>query len=152
MGNVSASDQARSVATGPHIDTVSLRAGDRQARSVRITWTETHFGGRRAYFACPECSARANILYAASYLACRKCHELAYRSENLTKLWRKNERLRKLQKTAGADPSRFPCPIPPKPKWQRWHTYLNLRRKIEKADHEFARAYVASRYGSGLFR
>ena len=125
----------------------TVRAG--QFR-VQLAWTTPHFGGRRAYFLCPECSARVEILYAVLFLACRRCLHLAYRTENLTPLWRKNAKLRKLQRKAGADLSRLPCPIPPKRKWQRWHTYLNLRRKIEAADHEFAAAYMRSRHGSKL--
>ena len=117
---------------------------------VRFDWRAAPFGGRRAYFSCPECMARVEILYVAPYLACRCCHNLAYRTENLTPLWRKNAKVRKLQKKAGADTSRLPCPIPPKHNWQRWHTYLNLRRKIQAADHDFAAAYTRSRQGSKL--
>ena len=117
---------------------------------VRINWRAAPFGGRRAYFFCPECTARVEILYTEPYLACRCCHNLAYRTENLTPLWRKNAKLRKLQKKAGADTSRLPCPIPPKTKWVRWHTFLNLRRKIQAADNDFAAAYRQSRHGSML--
>ena len=100
-----------------------------------------HFGGRRAYFLCPECRARVESLYAAPYLACRSCHHLAYQSENLTPLWRKSGKLRKLQEKADADTSRLPC-ILAKPKWMRWHTYLSLRRKIQEADRNFAAAWM----------
>ena len=117
---------------------------------VLIDWRTTPFGGSRAYFLCPECSGRVEILYVAPHFACRRCHHLAYRSENQTPLWRKSAKLRKLQKKAGADTSRLPCRIPPKRKWWRWHTYLNHRRKIEAADHEFAAAYMRSRHGSML--
>jgi hypothetical protein len=116
---------------------------------VSILWRASRFGGYRAYFLCPGCGAGAMILYAArSFLACRNCHGLAYRSENLTPLWRKREKLSKLQRKAGAHTSR----IPPKPKWQRWHTYLNLCREIKAADHDFAAAYLRSRHGSALLR
>jgi hypothetical protein len=117
---------------------------------VLIDWRTTPFGGSRAYFLCPKCSRRVEILYAAPHFACRRCHHLAYQSENRTPLWRKCVKLRKLQNKAGADTSRLPCQIPPKPKWQRWHTYLNLRRKTQAADHEFAAAYMRSRHGSML--
>jgi hypothetical protein len=133
----------------PGMESVTLRAG---AWNVRLVWHDTSFGGKRAYFQCPDCFSGTETLYAAPLLACRQCHRLAYRTENLTKLWRKNEKLRKLQTRVGRDVSRFPRPIPPKPKWQRWHSYLNLRRKIEAADHDFAAAYLRSRHGSALLR
>ena len=114
----------------------TIRAG--QFR-VQLAWTMPHFGGRRAYFLCPECRARVESLYAAPYLACRSCHHLAYQSENLTPLWRKSGKLRKLQEKADADTSRLPC-ILAKPKWMRWHTYLSLRRRIQEADRNFAAA------------
>ena len=57
---------------------------------VLIDWRATPFGGSRAYFLCPECSARVEILYAAPHFACRRCHHLAHRSENQTPLWRKS--------------------------------------------------------------
>ena len=119
--------------------------------AIQIAWTATRLGGKRAYLICPMCASRVAALYAAPNLACRRCHRLAYRSENLTSLWRRNEKLRKLQAKAGADASRLPC-ILAKPKWMRWHTYLNLRHKIRAADHDFAVAFLRSRHGSELRR
>ena len=116
---------------------------------IQIAWTATAFGGKRAYFVCPECSARVSALYAAPNLACRHCHRLAYRSENLTPLWRRNEKLRKLQAKTSADTLRSPC-ILAKPKWMRWHTYLTLRRKVDEAGCDFAEAWMRSRHGSML--
>ncbi len=134
-------------------DAVSLRGCDGSVQSVRILWRTANLGGFRAYFVCPSCFGSAMILYAADHhLACRKCHGLAYGSENLTKLWRKGEKLRKLEKRAGCDMSRFPRPIPPKPKWQRWHTFLNLRRSIQAADHDFSSAWLGSHRVAGVLR
>jgi len=118
---------------------------------VQIAWRATPFGGKRAYFVCPECLRRTETLYRAPHPACRKCHRLAYRSENLTPLWRRNEKLRKLQEKAVADTLRLPC-ILAKPKWMRWHTYLSLRRKIQEADRNFAAAWMKSRHGAMLCR
>ena len=118
---------------------------------IQIAWMATAFGGLRAYFVCPECSRRVSALSAAPSLACRHCHRLAYRSQNLTPLWRRNEKLRKLQAKAGADTSRLPC-IPTKPKWMRWHTYLGLRRRMQEVGCDFAAAWVKSRHGAMLRR
>jgi hypothetical protein len=129
---------------------VVLIRKDLEREAVAVAWINARLGGRRAYFVCPGCDRRAEILYCAPWLACRKCHGLAYRSENLTPIERKRQRLHKFQESAGVDISRFPSPIPAKPKWQRWHSYINLRRKIEEADHRFASAYLASRHGRVL--
>ena len=134
----------------PGTECVMLRAGDRCAERVRLIRRDTPFGGWRAYFECPRCFKAAEILYSASFLACRACHGLAYRSENLTPLWRKKESLVKLQRRAGIDVSRYPRPMPAKAKWLRWHTFLALRRKIQEADHEFAAAWMRSRHGAML--
>jgi hypothetical protein len=128
----------------PGDESAMLRVSGHTER-VCVSWLAAGFGGLRAYFVCPGCEAGAMVLYAAPFLACRKCHGLAYRSENLTPLWRKREKLRKLQSRRGTD-------VLQKPKWTRWHTFLNLRRKIEAADHDFAAAYVRSRHGSALLR
>ena len=129
---------------------VMLRVGDRFAERLHLIWRNTPFGGRRAYFQCPRCFKGAEILYGVSFFACRACHGLAYRTENLTPLRRKKERLVKLQRRAGIDVSRYPRPTPAKAKWLRWQTYLNLRRKIQEADHDFAAAWMRSRHGSKL--
>jgi hypothetical protein len=91
------------------------------------------------------CFGAVEVLYRAPYLACKRCHGLAYRTENLTPLWRRREKLSKLQLKAGADATRLPCVIPPKPKWQRWHTYLALREAIREADTDFAAAFARAR-------
>jgi hypothetical protein len=141
--------EVRKAGVLPGMETVSIRAGTHFNEGARLIWRETSFGGqrdgKRAYFECSHCFRGTETLYAAPYLACRKCHGLAYRVENLTPLWRKREKLRKLQLRGATDDLQ-------KPKWMRWHTFLNLRRKIEAADHDFAAAYVRSRHGSGLFR
>ncbi len=134
----------------PGTGSILLRTDDHITKRVGLIWRETPVGGRRAYFECPRCFKGAEILYGVSFFACRACHGLAYRTENLTRLWRKKERLLKLQRRAGIDVSRYPRPMPAKAKWLRWHTYLNLRRKIQEADHDFAAAWMRSRHGAML--
>jgi hypothetical protein len=71
----------------------------------------------------------SSIAYSTTFFACRACHGLAYRTENLTPLWRKKERLVKFQRQAGIGVSRYLRPMPAKAKWLRRHGYLNLRRR-----------------------
>jgi hypothetical protein len=134
----------------PGTECVMVRAGDRFAERLHLMWRNTPLGGRRAYFECPRCFKGAEILYSMTFFACRACHGLAYRTENLTPLWRKKERLVKLQRRAGIDVSRYPRPMPAKAKWLRWHAYLALRRRIREADHDFAAAWRRSRHGAML--
>jgi hypothetical protein len=71
---------------------------------VPITWTESHFGGRRPWFTCSAhvngryCGRRVAMLYlAGEFFACRKCYGLAYASQR-GGLWfgnlRKSQRIR----------------------------------------------------------
>lgn len=131
------------------VEAITVRTAGSEQR-IAITWVATYFGGSRAYFRCPFCSSRVGILYAAPAFGCRRCHHLGYSIENQTKLWRKSAKLRKLQRRAGIDISRISRPIPPKAKGQHWHSYLNLRRKIQEADHDFAAAWMRQRHGRHL--
>jgi hypothetical protein len=140
--------EVRKAGADPAVASIFVHPSDGITERVRLIWRDTPFGGQRAYFECPRCLKGAEILYSASFMACRRCHGLAHRIENMTPMWRKNEKLNKLQRRAGIDISRYPRPMPPKPEWQRWHTYLALRRKIQEADHDFAAAWMRSRHGS----
>lgn len=136
----------------PGAEAISIRAGSHPAEVVQLIWRDAHFGGTRAYFRCPDCFKGAEILYAAPHLACKMCHGLAHRIENMTPLQRKSEKLRKLEKRAGIDTSRLPRLPAPKPLWMRWHTFLKLRQAIKQADHDFAAAWLRSLSRSGLLR
>lgn len=62
------------------------QGGDWQDASypVQIDRTPCHLGGTRPWFLCPArgCGRRAAILYGGKVFACRRCHGLAYPSEN----------------------------------------------------------------------
>ena len=58
---------------------------------VRVTSTPCYFGGVRYWFICPlirngvPCQRRVGVLYGAGkYYGCRKCHGLAYQSQQET--------------------------------------------------------------------
>lgn len=53
------------------------------AVELRFTATRPHFGGRVWWILCPECGRRVGLLYlpqGATAWACRRCHQLTYRS------------------------------------------------------------------------
>lgn len=60
-----------------------VRGGGMQAyQEIAFTSTSPSFGGKRLWFACPNCGARCRVLYLpprAIRLACRTCHRLTYR-------------------------------------------------------------------------
>ena len=52
-------------------------------QSVQLTSTRLYSGGWRWWFACPMCHRRAGVLHlppGGGHFACRKCHDLTYRS------------------------------------------------------------------------
>lgn len=63
---------------------------------IQLTTTPCNFGGQRYWFICPlikndiPCNCRVGVLYAAGkYLGCRKCHDLAYltQQEDYSSKW-----------------------------------------------------------------
>jgi len=58
--------------------------GESVEQHTRIEWQAWQFGGRRPWFLCPAfgCARRCVKLYASgSYFVCRRCANLAYRSQ-----------------------------------------------------------------------
>lgn len=52
-------------------------------QSVVLRATTLHFGGKRWWFVCPECTRRCSYLYSMPgklYFSCRQCLDLTYRS------------------------------------------------------------------------
>ena len=64
-----------------------------------LTTTTPRFGGLRYWFLCPRCGRRVGKLYHLERWACRRCHDLAYPSQRLSK----NPLLRGLQRLDRAD-------------------------------------------------
>jgi hypothetical protein len=106
---------------------------------VRITWTECHFGGRRAWFACCLCRRRVAVLYhARDAFACRVCCNLAYASQQEPVHHRGLARARKIRTRLGAGVNVM-APLPTKPKGMHWRTYDRLCRIH---DHAVARSLL----------
>jgi hypothetical protein len=72
---------------------------------ISVTFTETAFHGRRAFFMCPRCQRRSRKLYVNGFykiLACRRCLGLRYRSQE-----RLSKRLRSFLYAMGENPDRL---------------------------------------------
>jgi hypothetical protein len=134
--------------------TLGYRVGQGQPieRPVYIAWTRPQFGGRRPWFFCPKCISRVAILYfRREDWACRRCCDLAYRSELELKGHRGLMRARKIQARLGGDRSGFE--FPDKPRGMHWRTYERWRKKHEaavaKSWSRFWGSRIARRLGLG---
>jgi hypothetical protein len=83
-----------------------LLVGHREKQvAVDLLWTLCHLGGRRVWFRCPaeSCGARVAILYIIEgKVACRRCHQLAYRSQTESEFDRVMRKVDKMRKLLGA--------------------------------------------------
>ena len=103
-------------------------------QQVTITWTGLHFGGQRPWFICRGCGRRAAVLYTTGGLfGCRRCHGLAYATQQETPLYRNLTAAQKIRARLGGDVCTFE-EFPTKPRHMHWSTYDRLRTRAEKAE------------------
>ena len=107
---------------------------------VPIAHTVCHLGGRRAWFCCTArsggkfCLRRVAVLYSfGGSFACRRCHGLAYASQQESPRFRRISRARKIRTSLGGSPNLFDN-FPAKPPRMHWRTYDRLRARGETAD------------------
>jgi len=113
-------------------------------QSIGLDWTDCHLGGRRPWFRCGLCGGRAAILYAPdAQFACRRCHGLAYESQQESPFFRNISRARKIRMRLGGGED-LCQPFPKKPRGMHRATYERLRAQGEAAD---AVAFGQLRYG-----
>ena len=120
---------------------------------VPITWTDCHFGGRRPWFVCSVYSdgryfgRRVALLYGArTYFACRRCHGLAYASQQEAVRERGFIRARKILIRLGAKPDLFD-PFPLRPARMHKCTYERLHRAYEIAKDRCFRGILGHHRG-----
>jgi hypothetical protein len=98
---------------------------------VPVAWTACHFGGERPWFVCGYCACKFAVLYGVGEsFACRRCHGLAYASQQNNRWHRGVSRAQKIRMRLGGSPSLFD-PVPEKPKGMHWRTYLHLRQEAQ---------------------
>jgi hypothetical protein len=96
---------------------------------VTIAWTPCRFGGERPWFVCSvqSCGRRVTKLYSIDRLfACRRCHQLAYESQQESTRHRGLGKARKIRMLLGGSANMFD-EFPDKPKHMHWGTYNRLR-------------------------
>lgn len=97
-------------------------------QNIFITWTPCYFGGKRPWFVCPRCQARAVYLYHLDLFACRKCQRLTYETQSVirhTRLIWKRDHLE-----ARLDPDRE------RPKGMHRKTYDRILDQLETVDRD----------------
>lgn len=111
---------------------------------VDLDWTPCHYGGERVWFKCPRCGKRVAILWGRRRFLCRGCNEVAYATENMTKLDRLITKWIAMGEKLGFAPDDFGPMI--KPKRMHATTFERLRREYRKLDEQLDLA-MHERYG-----
>lgn len=126
----------------------SWRGGPWQAykNTIKLAWTACHYGGQRPWWLCPSCGRRVALLYCGQgCYACRKCFDLAYRSQRETDEDLAIRRARAIRARLGWPPGILQLPGG-KPKGMHWSTYLRLVEAHTQHSHE-ALAWIGQSMG-----
>jgi len=104
---------------------IRRRQGQLEKMFITFAYTDTEFGGRRAWFRCPGCGSRCRVLYGTDSLRCRKCRRLKYQSQYDAPAIRMLERARKIRRRLGKSGGAGD-PLPAKPRYMHWRRYRRL--------------------------
>src|SRR5205085_2087553 len=96
-------------------------------------------------FARSRRQARSVCSPVALALPCRRCHKLAFASENESRNSRELRQLFKVRERLGQVEGGIIAPFPGKPKWARWPHYLRLRREAMQREREYWSTFGAAR-------
>ena len=102
---------------------------------VRLTRTSCHYGGHRTWFCCPEpsCRCRVAILYGhRGIFVCRRCYQLAYKSQRRQRRDRALHRAQAIRTKLGGSRDLTQA-FPEKPGRMHWRTYERLRQQESEA-------------------
>jgi hypothetical protein len=117
--------------------TFSFRScGIERHQTVRLVATAPHLGGIRLWFVCPITDKRTRILYlppGAERFAAREAHNLAYRSQGESDLFRMITQAQNIRTRFNGDLS-IHTPFPPRPRSMHQRTYDRLRAKALKIE------------------
>jgi hypothetical protein len=90
--------------------------------------TDTQFGGRRRWFACPRCGRACRVLFGGGRFLCRSCHGLQYKSQYESAWSRAISRAQKLRSSLRGSADLLE-PFPARPKHMQHRTYRRLRAR-----------------------
>ena len=109
--------------------TVPLGVSRDYSYPVMIEWTPCNYGGRRAWWVCPDCGRRVAVLWGGRRYACRHCHDLAYKSTRTAPGSECYARANKIRARLGWGGG-VASPPGSKPKGMHWTTYTRLLRQL----------------------
>lgn len=107
---------------------------------VYLDYTSARFGGRRAWFRCPEsdCGQRAAILYwHEADFKCRRCAGHAYRSQRQSPTQRARARLIRLYERLGGEPNADGTERLRRPRGMHTATWCHLQAEIVEAERDY---------------
>ena len=126
------------------LNDTNTRRGERkdEHQTIRLTFTQPHYGGKRWWMLCPVSGRRVGKLYlppGGDIFASRQAWRLGYQSQRDAHRDRPFERLFRLQRKLGG-PQGYEEPIfKPKGMWQRtWQRHLD---EYWRLDAECAREW-----------
>ena len=100
---------------------------------LRTTQTRCNFGGERAWWVCPVlgCGRRAAVLYGRGIFCCRRCHDLAYRSQHESDQDRAFRAANRIREQLGWCPG-VAFGVGKKPSGLHWSTFHRLLERYER--------------------
>jgi len=98
------------------------------AYEVPLERTPCHLGGERVWWRCPGpgCGRRVALLYAGTRIACRHCHDLAYRCQRESAEYRAARQANKIRRKLGWKVGILNFPGE-KPKGMHWKTFARMQ-------------------------
>lgn len=129
---------------------------DVNGQIIKVANTPCHYGNRRYWFICPECERRcASVYFSGDVWACRKCLNLVYSSQQVTKndFMAYYEQANQVARIIDSDysmtgndfiKSSALMLFPDKPKYMKWAKYSRLVNEFETYRHMGNNQLIAS--------
>ena len=97
---ITAKEAAKALPKGAETGKISLEVAGSYSQEIAVVSTASNLEGFVRWFICPACQNRVGKLYlpaSEAVFLCRKCHDLAYRAQQL-RAFRKPEKTSEPQK------------------------------------------------------
>ncbi len=105
--------------------------------TIWLAHTPCNFGGKRAWFSCPQCCKRVGVLFRVDRrFRCRKCHKLSYQTQSWGEIDRAGHKSRKIRIKLGGSGG-LGDTFPPKPVGMHLKTYFTLMQKAVNTERKF---------------
>lgn len=128
---------------------------ERVAVTVGVDWTPCHYGGRRPWFACPECGRRCALLYGTTRRGrfgwtCRTCSALRHASMREGEVERAQRAVRRIRRDVFGQPADHPAvrapalnwgDVPARPRGMWYRTYWRRLAELDAAELRMLRAW-----------